>query len=163
MMMFAPPGTVGVVVVLVLTVIVVSVVTVVPEPHGQLSVTDWPTAFFRHRRASLAVMLPLPSGLQMHVGSHVSDPTAAFRNEQAVTGRRRAAVRHRLAAVALRRGRRARGGQNRQRGDRSEREASERERTTQTHHHFSSFAVSGRARRTRARASSRAPASDLRS
>jgi hypothetical protein len=67
-------------VVLVLEVVVViDVVDVVLVPvQGQLSSTGWPTLFFRHRSASTALMLPLPSGSHAQAGQ-TTRPTADLR------------------------------------------------------------------------------------
>jgi hypothetical protein len=53
------------------------VLDVVVPSHGQFKSTACPTAFFRQRRASLAVVTPSPFVLQMHAGEQVSEPTAA--------------------------------------------------------------------------------------
>jgi hypothetical protein len=55
------------------------VVVVVPPPHSaptQFNCTSWPTAFFKQRSASLAVVSPSPFVLQMQAGSQTEDPTA---------------------------------------------------------------------------------------
>ncbi len=73
-------GSVVVAVLIVELVVVVDVVTVeevVVVAHGQLSVTAWPTAFFRQMSASLAVIPPPPLVSQMHSGVHTCEPTAA--------------------------------------------------------------------------------------
>jgi hypothetical protein len=70
-------GVVTVVVVVnVVDVVTVGVVLVV-VPQGQASSTFWPTAFFRHTNASVAVTGSVPVGAQMHSGSQTWLPTAA--------------------------------------------------------------------------------------
>jgi len=61
----------------VVVVMVVEVASVEDAPHGHWKVTLWPTAFFRHTSASVAVVPPSPFVSQMHAGSQVSEPTAA--------------------------------------------------------------------------------------
>lgn len=42
---------------------------VVLPPQGQRSATGWPTTFFRHRNASVGLIVPERSASQMHDGS----------------------------------------------------------------------------------------------
>jgi hypothetical protein len=73
----------------------------------QVSVTLWPTAFFRQTSASLAVVSPLPSVSQMRASLQVAAlqfraADGRLQNVQTIAGRWARAVALRLTTIALR-------------------------------------------------------------